>query len=165
MQNKPFNADDFEFESLEQELQADQHCQRLLLDYYNWLQQNGMTPQEATQLAYSADYYLRDYLLDHLRANPLKPQDGIVRYFAGNWYIVKNMEPEQKQLSQHLLAIQQLYTYIKQLELITQEELNQLMTETLETDFYTQRIADFLALAGDGYTEWDNDCTINMVTR
>ena len=62
-----FDHEDFDFETLEEELRADQQCQKLLQQFYFWLQQGGMTPEQASEQAYSADYYLRDYVLDFLQ--------------------------------------------------------------------------------------------------
>lgn len=154
-----FDHEDFDFETLDEELKVDQQCRSLLHQFFIWLQQQELTPEQASELAYSADYYLRDYLLDFLRYNPLRPQPGQVRYFAGNWYITRTMEPEYGVLSLHLAAITHFYRYLYELGLIRCEELQQMEQETAEQDYYRQRINSFLALAGDGFKEWDQACT------
>ncbi len=160
-----FDHEDFDFETLEEELKVDQQCQRLLQQFYGWLQQQELTPEQASGLAYSADYYLRDFLVDFLRCNVLRPQPGQVRSFAGNWYITRTMEPEYKVLLGHLTAISQLYRFLNELGLITDQALQQIDQETGEHDYYRQRIDDFMALAGAGFAEWDQACPMIPTTQ
>lgn len=160
-----FDHEDFDFETLDEELHVDQQCRSLLQQFFVWLQQQELTPEQASELAYSADYYLRDYLLDFLRCNPLRPQPGMVRAFAGNWYITRTMEPEYGVLCRHLIAITQLYRYLYELGLISCEALQQIEQETAAQDYYRQRIESFLALAGDGFAEWDQECTFSELRR
>lgn len=160
-----FDHNDFDFETLDEELKADQLCRSLLQQFFVWLQQQELTPEQASELAYSADYYLRDYLLDFLRTNPLRPQPEQVRAFAGNWYITRTMEPEYGVLSRHLIAITHLYRYLYELGLISCEELQQIEQEAVEQDYYQQRMERFLALAGDGFREWDQECPVYKTPR
>lgn len=153
-----FDHEDFDFETLEEELKVDQQCRMLLQQLYVWLQQQELTPEQASEVAYSADYYLRDYLIDFLRCNPLRPQPGQVRAFAGNWYITRTMEPEYNVLCRHLTAIAYLYRYLYELGLISCEIVQQVEQETAAQDYYRQRIESFLALAGEGFKEWDQEC-------
>ena len=153
-----FDHEDFDFETLDEELKADQQCQLLLQRFYAWLQQQELTPERASELAYSADYYLRDYVIDFLRRNVLRPKPGQIRHFAGNWYITHTMEPEFKVLERHLEAIKQLYCFLHDLSLISDNELQVAQQETAEPEFYRNRIESFLALAGDGFSDWDQAC-------
>ena len=155
-----FDHEDFDFETMEEELRADEQCQKLLQQFYIWLQQSGLTPEHASELAYSADYYLRDYLLDFLQRNALRPQSGQVHYFAGNWYITRTLEPEMTVLGRHLEALAALYSFMYELNLVSAEQRDQMLQETAELEYYQQRIASFLALAGEGYEEWDRACQL-----
>ena len=160
-----FDHEDFDFETLEEELKADQQCRRLLQQFFVWLQQQELTPEQASELAYSADYYLRDYLLDFLRCNLLRPQPEQVRAFAGNWYITRTMEPEYGVLCRHLTAITHLCRFLYELGLISCEELQQMEQEAADHDYYRQRVERFLALTGDGFKEWDQECTLSELRR
>lgn len=159
-----FEHDDFDFETLEEELRVDEQCQKLLQQFYFWLQ-HDLSPEQASELAYSADYYLRDYVLDFLQRNVLRPQSGQVHYFAGNWYVTRTLEPETAVLHRHLEAISALYRFMQELHLISADQLKQIEQEIVDRDFYNQRIASFLALAGDGYEEWDRDCSFERIMR
>lgn len=154
------NLEDFDFVTLEEELQVDRHCQGVLQVFYQWLQQEGLGEEQASRLAYSADYYVRDYLIDFLRANLLRPEAGIVRYFAGNWYITRTMEPDMVVLSRHLDGISWLYRYLSGRLQLSPGLLQQLEQEAADTDFYRGRIESFNALSGDGFTEWDSGCRL-----
>ncbi len=155
-----FDHEDFDFETMEEELRADEQCQKLLQQFYIWLQQSGLTPEHASELAYSADYYLRDYVLDFLQRNALRPQSGQIRYFAGNWYITRTLEPEMAVLERHLEALAALYRFMHELNLVHSDQLDQMLQEATQLEYYQQRIASFLALAGEGYEEWYRACQL-----
>ena len=59
-----FEHDDFDLATLEDEIRVDERCQSLLKRFYQHLQNIGKSTQDASDLAYCADYYLRDYLVD-----------------------------------------------------------------------------------------------------
>jgi len=160
-----FDHEDFDFETLEEELKADEQCQRLLQQFYLWLQQRNLTQVQASDLAYRADYYLRDYVLDFLQRNALRPQPGQVRYFAGTWYITRTLEPDAAVLHRHLEAIAALYRFMRELHLISPDDLTQIEQESSERAFYQQRIDAFLALAGEGYELWERDCPLEIEQR
>lgn len=160
-----FEHEDFDFETLEEELKVDDQCRQLLYQFYIWLQHNDLTTERASDLVFCVDYYLRDYLIDFLRANPLRPKAGQVRYFAANWYITRTLEPEMTVLEKHLEGIALLYRFLHDCGLITDDELGHLEQESAEQDFYQKRIAAFLALAGEGFEAWDRACPVATLKR
>ncbi len=159
-----FDHEDFDFETLEEELKVDEQCRKLLQHLYAWLQLQGQTPERASELAYSADYYVRDFLLDFLRSNVLRPQPGQVRFFAGNWYITRTMEPEITVLQRHLDGIAAFYRFLCNRQLIAAKELAMIEAELGPCDYYQERINRFLDLKGDGYEEWERECALNVQT-
>lgn len=160
-----FEHEDFDFNTLEEEIRVDQQCRQLLHQFYIWMQNNNLTPERASELTYAVDYYLRDYLLDFLRVNPLRPQSGQVRCFAANWYITRTLEPEMTVLEKHLDGIVLLYTFFQELGLITADDLSHLMQEAADRSYYQKRIETFLALVGEGYEAWNRECPFNAVKR
>jgi hypothetical protein len=155
-----FEHDDFDFTTLEDELRVDELCQSLLKHFYQHLQLNGRTPQQASDLAYAVDFYLRDYVLDFACQNVMRPQPGIVRGFAANWFITHTLDPEIAMLERHLEGIRELYRYLHGRHYISREELSWLEKETEHTDYYQQRIESFLAIYGDGYVVWEAECPL-----
>ena len=153
-----FEHDDFEFDTINEELLVDQRCQQLLKHFYLNLLQKGMTAELASERAFSIDLYLRDYLLDFGRQNVVRPQPGIVKIFAGSWFITHTLDPEMEMLKRHLLAITEFYTYLQCQHLISADELAFLVREVGEVDYYNKRIDSFLAIYGDGYSVWDQEC-------
>jgi len=153
-----YEHEDFEFDTIEEELQVNDRCQQLLKHFYLYLQQQGMSAEHASELAFSADLYLRDYLLDFGRQNVVQPQAGIIRKFAASWFITHTLDPEMSQLEQHLTAITALYRYLRVQHFISLQELAVLETEAAQLEYYKDRIAAFLALTGDGFAAWDADC-------
>jgi hypothetical protein len=153
-----YEHEDFEFVTIEEELQVNERCQQLLKHFYLNLQQQGMGAEQASELAFSADLYLRDYLLDYGRQNVVQPQPGIIRKFAASWFITHTLDPEISQLEHHLTAIVALYRYLREQHFISLQELAVLEAEAAELVYYTERIATFLALTGDGFAAWDAEC-------
>lgn len=153
-----FEHDDFEFDSIDEELLVDGRCQQILRQFYLFLQQQGMAAEQASELAFSADLYLRDYLIDFGRQNIVRPQPGIVTKFAGSWFITHTLDPEFELLERHMTAISELYRYMHRQHLISAEELSFLLKETGDLEFYRQRIDSFLNLTGAGFVAWDANC-------
>ena len=153
-----FEHDDFDFDTIDEELLVDGRCQQILKQFYLFLQQQGMAAEQASELAFSADLYLRDYLIDFGRQNIVRPKSGIVVSFAGSWFITHTLDPEFAMLERHLTAITELYRYMNRRHLISADELAFLLKEAGELDFYRQRIDSFLNLTGAGFAAWDAEC-------
>jgi hypothetical protein len=153
-----FEHNDFEFDTIDEELLVDGRCQQILKQFYLFLQHQGMTAERASELAFSADLYLRDYLIDFGRQNIVRPQTGIVSKFAGSWFITHTLDPEFVALEHHLTAISELYRYLHRQHLVSAEELTFLLNEAEQLEFYRQRIDSFLNLSGDGFAAWDAEC-------
>lgn len=155
-----FEHEDFDFTTMEDELRVDERCQSLLKQFYQHLQLHGRTPQQASDLAYAVDFYLRDYVLDYSRSNVVRPQPGIVKKFAGNWFITHTLDPEMVSLERHLEGIREFYRYLHSLHFICREELVWLEDEAAQNEFYRKRIENFLAIYGEGYFTWDAECPL-----
>ena len=153
-----FEHGDFEFENIDEELLVDGRCQEILKQFYLFLQQQGMAAEEASELAFSADLYLRDYLIDFGRQNIVRPQPGIITKFAGSWYITHTLDPELASLERHLTAMSELYRFLHRRHLISADELSFLLEEAGQLEFYRQRIDSFLNLTGAGFAAWDAEC-------
>jgi hypothetical protein len=153
-----FEHNDFEFDSIDEELLVDERCQQILKQFYLFLQQQGMPAEQASELAFSADLYLRDYLIDFGRQNIVRPQPGIVTKFAASWFITHTLDPEIDLLTRHLTAISELYRYLHRQHLISADELAFLLKEAGGLEYYRQRIETFMNLSGAGFVEWDSEC-------
>lgn len=157
-----FEHEDFDFVTIDDELKVDQHCQSLLYSFFQNLQTSGLTPEQASDLSYSADFYLRDYLLDFFRLNILAPKPGLVRKFGGTWFIKTTLDPEMAVLERHLAAIRELYRFMHRQNLIKYDELLFLEKETEDLEFYRQRIDSFNSITGDGYEAWEAKCPLKL---
>lgn len=157
-QENVFEHDDFSFDTIDEELQVDERCQHILKNFYLSLQQHGMTAEQASELAFSADFYLRDYLIDFGRQNIVRPVPGVITMFAASWFITHTLDPEFAMLERHLAAIIALYRYLHDLHLVSADELAFLESEAGQHDFFADRIETFLGLSGDGFVAWDAQC-------
>lgn len=153
-----FEHDDFDFDTIDEELLVDGRCQQVLKHFYLSLQQHGMSAEHASELAFSADLYLRDYLIDFGRQNIVRPQPGIVTKFAGSWFITHTLDPDFGALERHLSAISELYRFMHRQHLIAADELAFLLEEAGQSEFFRQRIDSFLNLSGAGFVAWDAEC-------
>ncbi|HIJ80451.1 MAG TPA: hypothetical protein HPP76_01935 [Desulfuromonadales bacterium] len=153
-----FDYDDFQFESIDEELQVDERCQRILKCFYLYLQQEGMNAERASEYAYSADLYVRDYLLDFARQNIVAPQPGLIRIFAASWFITHTLDPDMLMLERHLAAIVEFYNFLHRQHFISMAELAFLAEEAEETEYYQKRVSSFLNITGDGFAVWDAEC-------
>ena len=157
-----FEHEDFEFETLDEELLVDGRCQQILKQFYLFLQQQGMAAEQASELAFSADLYLRDYLIDFGRQNIVRPQPGVVTKFAASWFITHTLDPETALLERHLTAITELYRYMHRQHLISAAELALIVQEADELEYFRQRIDAFLNLTGAGFAAWDAACPATL---
>ena len=157
-----FEHEDFEFETLDEELLVDGRCQQILKQFYLFLQQQGMAAEQASELAFSADLYLRDFLIDFGRQNIVRPQPGVVTKIAASWFITHTLDPETALLERHLTAITELYRYMHRQHLISAAELALIVQEAGELEYFRQRIDAFLNLTGAGFAEWDAACPATL---
>lgn len=153
-----FEHDDFQFDTIDEELLVDERCRQVLKQFYLFLQQQGMAAEQASELAFSADLYLRDYLIDFGRQNIVRPVPGIVTKFAGSWFITHTLDPEFGLLERHLTAVSELYRYMHRQHLISADELGYLLAEAGLLDYYRQRIDTFNSLTGADFAAWDAEC-------
>lgn len=146
--------------TLEDELRVDRLWQQLLQRFYTEQQEAGLSPADATQLASSADYYIRDFVVGAMQLNLFEERTGLVRRFAGNWYIVNTLEPDAAELQRHLQGIGAFYRFLHAHQLFTAAELARIEEECSALDYYGQRIESFWAIQGDGYLAWERECSL-----
>lgn len=154
------DKDEFGLGTLEDELRVDGLCKKMLMHFYFQLIEDGTAPDQATLLANSADYYVRDFVVACRQRNLFDERPGIVRQFAGNWYIVNTLEPGIAELAGHLDGIRAFYRFLRSRDLISAEFLGEIEEECSDTDFYVGRITSFWEIKGDGYGAWERECTL-----
>ena len=142
------------------DLRVDSLCRELLHHYYAELVRGGTPPDEATVWASGADYFLRDFVVDRKRATLFDELPGLVRQFAGNWYIVSTVEPNMAELALHLEGIRRFYRFLHAHALITGSHLAEIEAECGDAAYYERRIESFWELGGDGYPAWERECTL-----
>lgn len=151
---------DFDIATLEDELRVDGLCRDLLMTFYHDCIEAGMNESEATLLASSADFYLRDYLIGVRQLNLLDADPEEVRKFAGNWYIVNTMEPVIEELATHLNGIRTFYLFLTGIGAVDAEFYAAIKQDCADLDYYNARIASFWAIKDDGYSAWESDCSL-----
>lgn len=151
---------DFGIITLEDELKVDGLCRELLISFYNDRLGSGLSEHEATLLANSADFYLRDYLIGARQLNLLESEPGVVRKFAGNWYIVTTMEPVIEEIEEHLNGIREFYRFLNNNSAIDASFLAAIEADCADLQFYKARIESFWDIKDDGYYQWERECSL-----
>lgn len=153
--------ENFEVRNLEDEIRVDGLCRRLLQEFHRELLQNrGLPSAEAGALAHGADYFLREFVIPDRRENIFSLPPGRVRQFAGNWYIVRNLEPNMAELTGILRGVAAFYDFCRQAGMVTDDLVAAVRAECAELDFYHRRIEAFWAIEGDGYRTWEEECSL-----
>jgi hypothetical protein len=141
-------------------MRVDNLCSALLLNFYEQLQAEGLSSEDATELARGADYYVRDFIVDFKAINLFDERPGIVRQFAGNWYIFNSLEPDIGQLGGYLLGIRAFYRFLHDQRLISAGYLDRIEKECDDLAYYEGRIESFRKIEGGGYFVWEAECSL-----
>jgi hypothetical protein len=151
----------FNIDGLADEIRADQSCVQLLKIFCRALiDEEGLAPLEAGALANGADYFLREFLIAERRENIFAIAPGRIRQFAGNWYIIRNLEPNLAELSAILQGVEAFYSFCQTIGRVPPAVVEQTRGECHELDFYRERIESFWAIEGDGYLAWEGRCSL-----
>lgn len=153
----------FTVTDLDSEIAVDGRCSELLKQFHQQLLNEEIDPLEAGQLAHGADYFLRDFIIADRYMNLFTIEPICVRQFAGHWYIIKNLEPNIKELATILQGVAVFYSFLYQNNHISQELSEQIQLETASLDFYNERIDQFWKISDDGYTPWCNACPLPVI--
>ncbi len=151
---------EFDIHTLDDEIRVDALCRELLHRFYRHLVDNETVPGEASALASSADYFTRDFVIAKKQKNILDEQEGTIRQFAGNWYIISTLEPNMRELCGHLDGVKAFYGFLHKCGLVSNEFLQTVEEECDQRAYYEERIESFWEIRGDGYFAWEKDCTL-----
>ena len=156
-----FQPDNYSLSSLEDEIQVDQRCQKLLKLFLGHLHKElGIDQLTAGAHARGADFFLRDYMIDHWHENIFSITPDHVKGFGGNWYIIKTLEPNMKELTSLLEGIASFYTFCAYKKLLRPEISDSIVSACSKLSFYQQRIDSFHELEDGEYLDWDKACPI-----
>ena len=151
----------FDIHSLEDEINADERCGQLLVEFLRHLVKNlDLPPEKASSMVRGTDYFLRDYVISFCRENIFSLRPGQVRKFGGNWYIVRNLEPNFSELESILGGIKAFYRWAQSIGWISPLLADQIDSECALGNFFKKRIQSFWAIEGDGFRQWDLECSL-----
>jgi len=150
----------YDLNNLADEMRVDQTCGTLLQTFRDDLLARGSSPLEAGEMARGADYFLRDFIIDDRRRNIFEVGPREVRQFAGNWYIVRNLEPNLKELSSLLRGVAAFYAFAARNGAVTETRAAEIGSACNEIDYFAARIESFWKISGDGYGEWERLCSL-----
>ncbi len=154
------NKTTFTITTDDDEIRVDGLCRTLLRDFHQHLLDKGTPPLEAGALAHGADYFVRDYVISARRWNLFQERAGTVRTFAGNWYIISNLEPTFEELAGHLQGVREFYRFLREKDLIPATFLELIEQECNDLAWYGERIESFWNIQGDGYRNWERECSL-----
>jgi hypothetical protein len=154
------NKRDYVPTTMEDEVRVDNLCKDLLRRFYDETLGAGMSPEEATALAGGADYFVRDFVVSIKNRSIFEERAGIVRQFAGNWYIVNTLDPSADEIEGYLAGIREFYRFLHGHQLISLKFLQAIEAECSDIEYYAGRIESFWAIKGDGYYVWEKECSL-----
>lgn len=152
-----FSPEHFLPGSLSDEIRIDQLIVSLLSTFSRDSVAAGVDPLRAGAWARGADYFLREFVVDHCRDNLFTLPAGRVRHFAGNWYIIKTIEPNCDELSEILQGVVAFYTYLHEHAKVTDACFQEVTIACGDLTYYQERINSFWEIS-DGYQGWDAAC-------
>lgn len=156
-----FDKSKYSIETLADEISADRHCAALLKHFHHDLLGDHATePLEAGSMAAGADYFLRDFMVDHCRENIFSATAESVRKFAGHWYIINTLEPNLIELVALLKGTASFYRYCATHSLIDAVTADEIQQACADTEFYRERIESFHAISDDGFSAWVQACPL-----
>jgi len=156
------NKANYSIASLEDEIRADRHCAALLKQFHQYLLHELKTdPLEAGSLAAGADYFLREFIIGSKQENILDIPPLRVRQFGGNWYIIRNLEPNLDELTDMMLGTAAFYRYCAVQKLINKTTAEEIAQECAQLDNFSRRIEEFHDIKGDGFKHWDLCCPLD----
>jgi hypothetical protein len=150
--------------SLSDEIRIDQLIVALLSTFCRDEVAAGVDPLRAGAWARGADYFLRDFVVDHCRNNLFFLPAGQVRHFAGNWYIIKTVEPNRAELGEILEGVEAFYRYCHEHGKVTKKSYEEIAAACSDLDYYQKRINAFWEISDDGYQSWDATCPLQKIT-
>jgi len=155
------HVDDFAVRTLADEIRVDALCCRLLLAVRDQLLDAGqLAPAEVGRLCHGADLFLRDFVIACCGDNLFHLPPERVRQFAGHWYIVNTLEPDLRELAGCLAGIAACYAVFAEHGLVSPTLQADIAAACVELPAYDRRIAEFWAIAGDGYRQWRDACPL-----
>ncbi len=161
-----FDPENFHIKDLKDEIQADELCVNLLRIFIREKKEAGeLNAHEAGALASGADYFLRDFIISDRRENIFKVDAFRIRQFAGNWYIVKNMQPNLPELKAILMGVEAFYDFCTRAGRMEQERFDGIRRECRRLEYFAERIEKFWAIEGAGFFEWERECSLRIPTR
>jgi hypothetical protein len=150
------NIRGFDVANWQDEARVDRLCVELLKKFHRSLLDEQQTePLEAGNLARGADYFLREFIIGDRQENIFDITPKRVRQFAGNWYIIKNMEPNMEELTDLLFGIDAFYSWCTDIGHYDDELQKQIQSYCQDLDLYRERIEKFWDIT-DNYSEWDS---------
>ena len=155
-----FRPSDFLLQGDDDFARVDGLCRELLLAFYHDLVASGTPEEMATPLASSADYFVRDFLVDNRQLSPFAVTPEQVRQFAATWYIINTVEPSAQEIDSHLAGVASFCRYLAADGYLTSDQVAAIEAECGRSEYFASRITSFWNLAKDGYPAWEAECTL-----
>jgi hypothetical protein len=155
-----FNPCDFVLRDDLDFARVDGLCRELLLTLYHNLVASDLLANQATQYASSADYFVRDFLVDNRLVSPFAVTPDLIRQFAATWYILNTVEPNLTEIAGHLAGIDAFCRYLGNHGYLPAAALPAIENECANTAYVGSRIDAFWNLPKDGYLAWEAECTL-----
>jgi len=156
-----FKKENYQISDLDSEIRVDRLCSELLKAFHQYLlQELRLEPLDAGTQAAGADYFLREFLIGSRQENIFNCTPLQIKQFAGHWYIIRNLEPNMEELTTFLSGTAGFYQYCAHNRLTSESNAAEITKTCADLEYYRQRIDDFHAIVGDGFSSWEKACPL-----
>lgn len=154
------NIRDYDIADWKDEARVDRLCLEVLQKFHhNLLNAQQSEPLEAGSLARGADYFLREFIIGDRQENIFEIAPKRIHQFAGNWYIIKNMEPNMEELTDLLFGVDAFYSWCTDIGMYDEQRQKEIHDFCRALDSYRERIESFWEIT-DNYAEWDSNISL-----
>ncbi len=160
-EDKLFDIENFNVNTLDDEIRVDELCKKFLrLFYRDLVESRNLEPEDAAALTYGADYFLRDFIIADRRENIFRIDPRRLLQFGGNWYIVKNVEPNMEELNRQLDGTVLFYHFCAAHGKCRPALAEEIEQTCRDRNFYQQRIDSFWEIENN-YPDWNRACALD----
>ncbi len=123
--------------------------------FYEHLKSKGLKESTAGKRTEMASYFIMNYVFVYEDvASILEVYEDTIRKFLGNWYIRKFMDPNISTIKSFLKSIFDFYTFLKENDFITDEELSEIKEVCKDIAWFEMRIKTYFEAEDDDFYEW-----------
>lgn len=124
-------------------------------EFRNHLREKGLKESTCNTRSNEVAFFIMNYYFVYQDESSMLDVDGdAVRTYLGNWYIRKFWNPSMKGIKSSLKAISDFYTFLRSLNFIDKEELQDIKLACKDLDWFEMRLKTYFEADGEDFRDW-----------